>query len=94
MRVPGKGQYAKPSDLIGKTIGTRFTSLAEDYFAALEKEVDPAIATVVGMGARRKLNIKVVGFNDSVEAACIIGIVDGIVDLVGKSFLGKVDHIS
>ncbi|KAI9053521.1 hypothetical protein LZ554_002476 [Drepanopeziza brunnea f. sp. 'monogermtubi'] len=79
VQVPGKGQYIQPSDLIGKNIGTSFVHLAEDYFAKLEAD------TVVGetSGERpRKLKTKIIELSGSVEAACALGVADGIVDLV------------
>ena len=82
-RVPnGPPTILDPRDLLGKNIVTSFTSLTEDYFAKLE-----------GRGSRKhavngtespipnlKTKIKFVG--GSVEAACALGVADGIVDLV------------
>ncbi|TPX23032.1 ATP phosphoribosyltransferase (ATP-PRTase) (ATP-PRT) [Coccidioides immitis] len=75
VQVPAKGEIKAASELVGKNVVTSFTGLAEDYFARLE-------------GAQRKQNgrwdlktkIKYVG--GSVEAACALGVADGIVDLV------------
>ena len=78
VQVPGKGKYSKPSDLIGKNIGTSFNHLTEDYFAALEQgqgEVN---------GDSKKLRTKIIELSGSVEAACALGVADGIVDLVGE----------
>jgi len=80
VQVPEKGPYAKPSDLIGKNIGTSFVHLAEDYFAALEAEAEPA--TNGEDKPRRKLKTKIIELSGSVEAACALGVADGIVDLV------------
>jgi ATP phosphoribosyltransferase len=79
VQVPEKGQYIKPSDLIGKNVGTSFVHLAEDYFAALEREQDAANGL-----ERRKLRTKIIELSGSVEAACALGVADGIVDLVGE----------
>ncbi|KAM3066906.1 ATP phosphoribosyltransferase (ATP-PRTase) (ATP-PRT) [Clarireedia jacksonii] len=80
VQVPEKGSYTKPSDLIGKNIGTSFVHLTEDYFAALEAEAEP---TTNGEGKpRRKLKTKIIELSGSVEAACALGVADGIVDLV------------
>lgn len=63
--------------MVGKNVVTSFTGLAEGYFARLE-------------GAQRKadgrwdLKTKVKYVGGSVEAACALGVADGIVDLVGK----------
>ncbi|EFR02354.1 ATP phosphoribosyltransferase [Nannizzia gypsea CBS 118893] len=75
VQVPEKGAITDPRELIGKNVVTSFTGLAESYFARLE-------------GASRKedgtwdlkTRIKYVG--GSVEAACALGVADGIVDLV------------
>ncbi|KAH6724842.1 ATP phosphoribosyltransferase [Leptodontidium sp. MPI-SDFR-AT-0119] len=80
VQVPEKGQYVKPSDLIGKNIGTSFVHLAEDYFAALEAEA--AAGEANGANSGRKLKTKIIELSGSVEAACALGVADGIVDLV------------
>ncbi|THV51325.1 hypothetical protein BGAL_0115g00270 [Botrytis galanthina] len=76
VQVPEKGPYAKPSDLIGKNIGTSFVSLSEEFFRALEAEAEG------GAVAGRKLKTKIIELSGSVEAACALGVADGIVDLV------------
>jgi ATP phosphoribosyltransferase len=81
VQVPEKGQYLKPSDLIGKNIGTSFVHLAEDYFAALEEVANAADGKTE---TRRKLKTNIIELSGSVEAACALGVADGIVDLVGK----------
>jgi len=80
VQVPERGQYVKPSDLIGKNIGTSFVHLAEDYFAALELEQDASNG--VQQPSKRKLRTKIIELSGSVEAACALGVADGIVDLV------------
>lgn len=80
VQVPVKGEYKTPSDLIGKNIGTSFVHLAEEYFAKLEKEAGFE-GSVTGEG--RKLKTKIIELSGSVEAACALGVADGIVDLVG-----------
>lgn len=80
VQVPEKGKYVEPKDLIGKNIGTSFVHLAEDYFATLEAEED-------GKVGKRKLKTKIIELSGSVEAACALGVADGIVDLVGKYVL-------
>ncbi|KAK2628063.1 hypothetical protein QTJ16_002709 [Diplocarpon rosae] len=79
VQVPEKGQYIRPSDLVGKNIGTSFVHLAEDYFARLEAEA--AIGEYNG-DKPRKLKTKIIELSGSVEAACALGVADGIVDLV------------
>lgn len=82
VQVPVKGRYQKPSDLIGTNIGTSFPHLTVDYFANLEREQDAANG--VAKDPKRKLKTKIVELSGSVEAACALGVADGIVDLVGK----------
>ncbi|OJJ81194.1 ATP phosphoribosyltransferase [Aspergillus glaucus CBS 516.65] len=70
VQVPVKGGFESAKDLIGRNVVTSFTALAGQFFAGLEGEGD----------ASKKTNIKYVG--GSVEAACALGVADGIVDLV------------
>ncbi|CCU82507.1 hypothetical protein BGHDH14_bgh00137 [Blumeria hordei DH14] len=78
VQVPETGEYVKSSDLIGKNIGTSFVHLAEDYFLKLESEAteteerDPKLC----------LKTKIIELSGSVEAACALGVADGIIDLV------------
>jgi ATP phosphoribosyltransferase len=83
LQVPEYGLYVNPSDLIGKNIGTSFVHLAEDYFAALEQKAEPANTSNGELPARRKLKTKIIELSGSVEAACALGVADGVVDLVG-----------
>ncbi|KAK9421971.1 putative ATP phosphoribosyltransferase [Seiridium unicorne] len=76
VQVPEKGSYATPKDLIGKNIGTSFVHLTEKYFANLEIESGHEDV----MGGKIKTNI--IELSGSVEAACALGVADGIVDLV------------
>ena len=76
VQVPEKGSYAEPSDLVGKNIGTSFVHLAEEYFARLEEEK-------YGSAPGSRLRTKIIELSGSVEAACALGVADGIVDLVG-----------
>lgn len=71
VQVPVKGSFENAKDLIGRNVVTSFTALASQFFAGLEGESD----------VPKKTNIKYVG--GSVEAACALGVADGIVDLVG-----------
>ncbi|CAZ85100.1 unnamed protein product [Tuber melanosporum] len=72
VQVPEKGPIQVPRELIGKNIVTSFTLLASEYFA----RATPRAIKVDGTVTR----IKYVG--GSVEAACALGVADGIVDLV------------
>jgi ATP phosphoribosyltransferase len=78
VQTPEKGDLKTPEQLVGKTIVTSFTNLAEKYFRELEEKMSNGESKGV------KTTIKYVG--GSVEAACALGVADGIVDLVGKSY--------
>jgi ATP phosphoribosyltransferase len=81
VQVPAKGALAEPQDLIGKNVVTSFTNLAEQYFRRLEAEQAGSESNGNTSGnTKLKTNIKFVG--GSVEAACALGVADGIVDLV------------
>lgn len=71
VQVPVKGNCQSARDLVGRNIVTSFTALTGNFFGKLDKE----------KGDGSKTNIKYVG--GSVEAACALGVADGIVDLVG-----------
>ena len=90
VQVPQKGNITKPEDLIGKNIVTSFTNLTEQYFRELEAK---QAGGEVNGEAKLKTRIKYVG--GSVEAACALGVADGIVDLVGEkpdSFFAGDEH--
>ncbi|CAG9946206.1 unnamed protein product, partial [Clonostachys rosea f. rosea IK726] len=78
VQVPEKGEYRTSKDLIGKTIGTSFVGLAADYFAKLEAEQ----AGDTGSPGKRVLKTQIIELSGSVEAACALGVAEGIVDLV------------
>jgi hypothetical protein len=85
VQVPAKGSIEKPEQLVGKNVVTSFTNLSKKYFADLEATV---VNENVVNGIEEKplrTNIKYVG--GSVEAACALGIADGVVDLVGENCL-------
>ncbi|KAJ4301185.1 ATP phosphoribosyltransferase (ATP-PRTase) (ATP-PRT) [Kalmusia sp. IMI 367209] len=79
VQVPQKGAMTKPEDLIGKNVVTSFTNLTEQYFRKLEAQQAGGEASGEAK-TKLKTNIKYVG--GSVEAACALGVADGIVDLV------------
>jgi ATP phosphoribosyltransferase len=79
VQVPQKGSLEKPEDLIGKNIVTSFTNLTEQYFRELEAKQEGG----EGNGESTKLKTKIKYVGGSVEAACALGVADGIVDLVG-----------
>lgn len=78
VQVPEKSGITDSVNLIGRTIGTSFVSLTKQYFTALEAEQDPRSLPT------GELQTKVIELTGSVEAACALGVADGIVDLVGE----------
>ncbi|KAI1174956.1 hypothetical protein F4777DRAFT_552037 [Nemania sp. FL0916] len=84
VQVPEKGTYNSPKDLVGKNIGTSFVHLAQKYFAKLEMEIDSDKTQTGDRPASftPKLRTKIIELSGSVEAACALGVADGIVDLV------------
>ncbi|KAJ9475937.1 ATP phosphoribosyltransferase [Pseudozyma hubeiensis] len=69
-------------DLVGKKIATSFDHLAGKYFAELDAKVtsERQLSGALSQGETLKTRIEYVG--GSVEAACALGLADGIVDLV------------
>ncbi|KZW02549.1 HisG-domain-containing protein [Exidia glandulosa HHB12029] len=72
VQVPEKGPIKTLDDLAGKRIVTSFEVVAAEYFAALDNRK--------GLVGEQRTKIQYVG--GSVEAACALGLADGIVDLV------------
>lgn len=77
VQVPEKGGIQESKDLVGKHVVTSFTGLTEKFFADLEglKRTDE-------QDLARQMKTKVMYVGGSVEAACALGVADGIVDLV------------
>lgn len=75
VQVPEKGVYTSSADLIGRTVGTSFVNLTAEYFAQLEAQAG-------GSSPSGKLQTTIIELSGSVEAACALGVADGIVDLV------------
>jgi ATP phosphoribosyltransferase len=74
VQVPEKGDITEAKQLVGRNVVTSFTALSEQFFAQLE-----------GVEAGQKnLSTKIKYVGGSVEAACALGVADGIVDLVGE----------
>jgi ATP phosphoribosyltransferase len=76
VQVPEHGPIKSVEDLAGKRVVTSFETLAAEYF----REVDERLRL---KGVEQETKIEYVG--GSVEAACALGLADGIVDLVGKA---------
>ncbi|KAL0571391.1 ATP phosphoribosyltransferase (ATP-PRTase) (ATP-PRT) [Marasmius crinis-equi] len=72
VQVPEAGPVQNVEDLAGKRIVTSFEVLAEEYFAKLDANLN--------LTGDQRTKIDYVG--GSVEAACSLGLADGIVDLV------------
>ncbi|OQE31425.1 hypothetical protein PENSTE_c001G06509 [Penicillium steckii] len=71
VQVPQKGDINEASQLVGRNVVTSFTALSEAFFSKLE-----------GVSSGDKLSTKIKYVGGSVEAACALGVADGIVDLV------------
>ncbi|KAJ6184758.1 hypothetical protein N7519_006059 [Penicillium mononematosum] len=71
VQVPEKGDLKEAKDLVGRNVVTSFTALTDAFFRKLE-----------GVEAGQKLSTKIKYVGGSVEAACALGVADGIVDLV------------
>lgn len=68
VQVPVESEFKRPEDLAGKRIATSFSSISRKYFGKFDTELNV------------ETQIKYV--SGSVEAACSLGLADGIVDLV------------
>ena len=94
-QAPERGSIDHPSQLIGKNVVTSFVGVTEQYFRDLEEahaaeddqdslfEEREATPEFMARIQRRKLRTRVKYVGGSVEAACALGVADGIVDLVG-----------
>ncbi|KAL8743442.1 MAG: hypothetical protein Q9190_004211 [Brigantiaea leucoxantha] len=87
VQVPERGAIDDPKGLIGKNVCTSYVGLTERYFANLEGVDSGTSHSSVPMHDKLQTKIKYVG--GSVEAACALGVADGVVDLVGKDFSTK-----
>ena len=92
VQVPEKGDVTRPEQLIGKSIVTSFTQLAEQYFRNLESQQAQSNGQMNGDSVT-KLRTNILYVGGSVEAACALGVADGIVDLVGKNTLQLISHM-
>jgi len=72
VQVPVNGGVEKAEELCGKRIVTSFEVLAGEYFSKLDQ--------TLGLQGEGSTKVDYVG--GSVEAACALGLADGIVDLV------------
>lgn len=98
VQVPEKGDVEDARGLVGKNVVTSFVGLTERYLAKLEGlgrqdvngEVESQRTGMEGgsgkeeVPVRSRLRTKIKYVGGSVEAACALGVADGVVDLVGK----------
>ena len=84
VQVPEKGSMVNPEELVGKNVVTSFIGLTERYFARLEGVPAPNGLNVHGSSIKNDLATTIKFIGGSVEAACALGVADGIVDLVGE----------
>lgn len=77
VQVPENGPIQSADQLVGKRVVTSFDGLVRDYFRTLETRL------YGGQKGDRALRTEVKYVGGSVEAACALGVADGIVDLVG-----------
>ncbi|KAI6812565.1 hypothetical protein KC332_g6839 [Hortaea werneckii] len=80
VQVPEKGNFNTPEELVGRKIVTSFTNLSEAYFKDLEAKMAGTSGQSNGDAIKPKTQMRYAG--GSVEAACALGVADGIVDLV------------
>ncbi|KAF2221580.1 hypothetical protein BDZ85DRAFT_221610 [Elsinoe ampelina] len=80
VQVPEASGINDPKELVGKDVVTSYTNLVEEYFQGLEAEVYGKEG--VNGDGKRQLKTRIDYVGGSVEAACAMGVADGIVDLV------------
>lgn len=91
VQVPENGDIERPEQLVGKNVVTSFVGLTTKYFLRLEGQQSDADKGNSGVakpeddstGQTKKPNTKIIYVGGSVEAACALGVADGVVDLVG-----------
>ena len=96
VQVPEKGNITQAKELVGRNVVTSFVGLTERYFNMLEERdrnseiyrkmlegKPPSVGGVDPLQNKLRTKVKFVG--GSVEAACALGVADGIVDLVGQN---------
>lgn len=83
VQVPEKGSITHAKELVGMNVVTSFVGLTEKYFAHLEGQEHQNGVMNGDVPLKHKLRTKIKYVGGSVEAACALGVADGIVDLVG-----------
>lgn len=84
IQVPERSGITDVKQLAGKRIATSFENVANEYFAKLDDEVG------LKEGGRTVIEY----LNGSVEAACALGLAEGIVDLVGAFSLFSTSRLT
>ncbi|KAI9871941.1 MAG: ATP phosphoribosyltransferase (ATP-PRTase) (ATP-PRT), partial [Pleopsidium flavum] len=82
VQVPEKGKIREAKELVGKNVVTSFVGLTERYFEELEGFGMEKGVVNGDVSGKNKLKTKIKYVGGSVEAACALGVADGIVDLV------------
>ncbi|KAI9683317.1 MAG: ATP phosphoribosyltransferase (ATP-PRTase) (ATP-PRT) [Trizodia sp. TS-e1964] len=80
VQVPEKGSIKEAKELVGMNVVTSYSNLVRKYFAQLEFENGDDVE--MGEDGRTRLKTKIKYVGGSVEAACALGVADGVVDLV------------
>jgi ATP phosphoribosyltransferase len=81
VQVPEKSKHLQTvEDLVGKKIATSFDGIAGQFF----KELDEKASASASASGKKAATTKIEYVGGSVEAACALGVADGIVDLVGE----------
>lgn len=81
IQVPERSTDLKTiEDLVGKRVATSFDGLSTQLF----RDLDAKVNAERGLSGTSKLKTKIEYVGGSVEAACALGVADGIVDLVGE----------
>ncbi|KAF9547261.1 ATP phosphoribosyltransferase (ATP-PRTase) (ATP-PRT), partial [Lunasporangiospora selenospora] len=75
VQVPVKGGATKVEDLVGKRIATSFEGISKNFFSEIDAKVN-------AQNEDKDKKTELVFVSGSVEAACALGLADGIVDLV------------
>jgi ATP phosphoribosyltransferase len=82
VQVPEKGPVRTLEQLAGRRVVSSYTTLARDYFRKLDERLGLVTKTENGEETAQGTQVEYVG--GSVEAACALGLADGI----GESFNG------
>ena len=84
VQVPDAGPIQDPKELIGKNIVTSFVGLTKKYFERIEECASQGETQDQETPVKTQLKTMIKFVGGSVEAACALGVADGIVDLVGQ----------